>query len=277
MPMTDTQPGTAPTHAEQLAEAIRRAKSTRGVALIAYLAAGYPTLEAFPELLRTVTTEADVVEVGVPFSDPMADGATIQEASRQALANGVTLDWILSTLETLAKSADPPPAPIVLMSYLNPVLRFGMDRLADRAAAARVSGVILPDLPFDEADAIAAPLRDAGLAIVQMATPVTSDARLRQVLGASSGFLYAVTSTGTTGRGELDAGGVTDYLDRLRSAAAELSRDHPLPVCAGFGIRSAAQVRTLAPRADGIIVGSALIEAIGSGKDAAGFLRGLRD
>jgi tryptophan synthase alpha chain len=272
-----TQPSATQSPAHRLAAAIREAKTSRGVALIAYLTAGYPTLHAFPELLRAVAAEADVVEVGVPFSDPMADGVTIQDASRQALANGVTLEWILSTLETLASSADPPRAPIVLMSYLNPVLRFGMQPLARRAAAAGVSGVILPDLPFDEAHAIAAPLRDAGLAIVQMATPVTSDERLRQVMNASSGFLYAVTTTGTTGRGQLDAGGVTDYLDRLRAVARASNPEAPLPVCAGFGIRSAAQVRTLTPHADGIIVGSALIEAIASGEDAAGFVRNLRD
>lgn len=272
--MPDSSTNTTP--AAQLTQAIARARASRGVALIAYLTAGFPDRHAFPDLLRGVAQQADVIEVGVPFSDPMADGVTIQDASRQALADGVTLKWILDTLQAIAHSDQPITTPIVLMSYLNPVLRFGFDQLAARAAAAGVRGVILPDLPFDEAETLAAPLRDAGLAIVQMATPVTTDDRLDAIINASTGFLYAVTTTGTTGKGSLDASGAAAYLDHLRQHASAHDPAAPLPICAGFGIRNPDHVRALAPHADGVIVGSALIEAIANNQDPGAFLAHLR-
>lgn len=235
-------------------------------ALVAYLTAGYPTRAAFRGLLAEVAGAADVVEVGIPFSDPMADGATIQEASRVALEQGTSLAWVLDELASMPAAL---ATPVLLMSYMNPVLRFGFDKLAHCAAASRVSGVIIPDLPFDESVAVAAPLRAAGVAVVQMATPVSAAERVARVASGTEGFLYAVTTTGTTGRGTLDAAGVTGYLDGLRA----LSR---APVCAGFGIRSAAHVGALAGHCDGVIVGSALVEAIGRGESPGALLRSLR-
>ncbi|MAY74501.1 MAG: tryptophan synthase subunit alpha [Phycisphaerae bacterium] len=248
-------------------EAAIRSPKAGGPALVAYLTAGFPTRDAFAGLVQEVAGVADVVEIGIPFSDPMADGATIQDASRVALEQGASLGWALDALADAFPSG--PPAPLVLMSYLNPLLRFGMERLAERSVAACVSGVIVPDLPYDETDEVAGPLRERGMGVVQMATVVSSAERLRLVGEATSGFLYAVTSLGTTGSGSLDTSGVTRFLDDLRAITQA-------PVCAGFGIRTPDHVRSLAGHCDGVIVGSALVETIGSGGSAGAFLRSLR-
>ncbi|MGP1347887.1 MAG: tryptophan synthase subunit alpha [Phycisphaerales bacterium] len=274
--MADAAGPRALSGAERVSRAIHAAREARGVALVAYVTAGYPSRAAFGDVLRAVAAECDVVEVGVPFSDPMADGVTIQDASRVALADGVTVEWILGALESARADVG---VPVVLMSYLNPLLRFGMDRLAERAERAGVCGVIVPDLPYDEAESMGGALRSGGLAMVQMATPVTSEARLRSLVGACSGFVYAVTSTGTTGGGGLDAGSIAGQLESVRAVARErrdVAEGKGLPVCAGFGIRSGAQVAALKGRCDGVIVGSALVEAIGRGEDVGAFLRGLR-
>jgi tryptophan synthase alpha chain len=155
------------------------------------------------------------------------------------------------------------------MSYLNPLLAFGVERLAARAAECGVSGFIVPDLPLEESAELSDVLERAGLALVQLVSPLTPDARLRAVCAASRGFVYAVTTTGTTGREHALPRDLPAYLARVRAAAT-------LPVCAGFGIRRAEQVRDLAPHADGVIVGSALVEAIERGEDPEGFLRSLR-
>jgi len=234
-------------------------------ALVAYLTAGFPSRERFRDHLRALADAADVVEVGVPFTDPMADGVTIQRASLAALSQGVSLAWILEQIAAVRGLA----APLLLMSYLNPLLSFGIARLAECAARAGVSGFIVPDLPLDESRDLSAALAEHQLALVQMVTPVTEPQRLAQLCAASQGFVYAVTMTGTTGRNVAVPSGVLDYLDRVRAAS-------PLPVCAGFGIRSREQVERLAGHVDGVVVGSALIEVLERGEDAGAFLRGLR-
>jgi tryptophan synthase alpha chain len=207
-----------------------------------------------------------VIEIGLPFSDPMADGMTIQRSSRVALANGVTLDWMLAELAALANR---PRAPLLLMSYLNPLLAHGVGRLARDARAAGIAGFIVPDLPFEECAELRAALAAESLALVQMVTPVTPAPRLAMLARESQGFVYAVTMTGTTGRDVAVPDAVLEYLDRVRSAAG-------VPVCAGFGIRHAAQVARLAGHADGVIVGSALVEVLERDGDPAEFLRSLR-
>ena len=255
------QPGAA------ISEAIGRATSRSSPALVAFLTAGFPDRDSFGRHLATVTSAADVVEIGVPFSDPMADGATIQRASRVALEEGATLTWILAALVAQPAAGH---APRLLMSYLNPLLAFGFGRLARAAKKADVSGFIVPDLPWEEC----AELRDAlgreGIALVQMVTPVTPPGRLTMLATASQGFTYAVTSTGTTGRDVALADSTLDYLQQVRAASA-------VPVCAGFGIRSASQVARVARYADGVIVGSALVEAIERGDDAGAWLNSLRE
>ena len=158
--------------------------------------AAFRTAARFRESLAAVASAADVVEIGVPFTDPMADGMTIQRASHAALAAGFTLTWLLDDLAALPSRAE---TPLLLMSYLNPLLAYGIDRLPRAAAAAGVSGFIVPDLPHEESDELRAALDGAGLALVQMVTPVTPPARLRTLCADARGFVYAVTMTGTTG------------------------------------------------------------------------------
>jgi tryptophan synthase alpha chain len=250
---------------ERLADAIRTRTQEGSPALIAYLTAGFPRRADFGAQLAAVATVADVIEIGVPFTDPMADGVTIQRASTAALAQGVTLRWILEELTRL----DAGGAPRVLMSYLNPLLAFGVAALAEAAARAGVTGFIVPDLPLDESSELAAALAAQGLALVQMVTPVTEAKRLAALCAGSQGFVYAVTMTGTTGRNVAVPQEVLGYLDRVR-------RQSQLPVCAGFGIRSRAQVERLTGHVDGVVVGSALIEVLERGEDPAAWLRGLR-
>ncbi len=250
---------------ERISSTIRTAAARGQPALVAYLTAGFPSRERFREHLRALASAADVIEVGVPFTDPMADGVTIQRASLAALAQGVSLPWILEELAAL-RGIGPP---LLLMSYLNPLLAFGIARLAESAARAGVSGFIVPDLPLDESSELRAALDDRQLALVQMVTPVTEPQRLVQLCAGSEGFVYAVTMTGTTGRNVAVPAEVLEYLDRVRAIA-------PLPVCAGFGIRSREQVERLRGHVDGVVVGSALVEVLQRGEDPGAFLRGLR-
>lgn len=251
---------------DTIAGAIRGASSRGRPALVAFMTAGFPGRARFAADLLQIGEVADVIEIGVPFSDPMADGMTIQRSSRVALAGGVTLGWILAELTALPKR---PRAPLLLMSYLNPLLAHGTSKLPGEARAAGVSGFIVPDLPFEECAELRAALAAEGIALVQMVTPVTPQGRLELLARESQGFVYAVTMTGTTGKEVAVPDAVLDYLDRVRAASA-------VPVCAGFGIRNAAQVSRLAGHADGVIVGSALVEVLERGGDPAAFLRSLR-
>jgi tryptophan synthase alpha chain len=254
------------TPSEQISAAIRASNARGKPALVGYLTAGFPSRRQFKESLAVVAAECDVVEIGVPFSDPMADGATVQRASYAALLDGTTLPWILSELKSIAPRH---AAPIVLMSYLNPLLSLGLDRLPREAAAAGVAGFIVPDLPFEESGELNHALAQEGLALVQMVTPVTPSERLALLCREAKGFIYAVTMTGTTGKSVDVPADVLDYMDRVRQTAS-------VPVCAGFGIRSHAQVARLAPHVDGVVVGSALVEALEKGADVAAFLKSLR-
>lgn len=248
---------------ETITAAVREAGRQGRPAMVAFMTAGYPSRQRFGAQLTALCEVADVVEVGVPFTDPMADGLTIQRASQGALAEGVTLEWILDEIATLR-----PAAPLVLMSYLNPLLAFGYARLAERAAEAGVAGFIVPDLPLDESGPFARTLEDLGLGLIQLVTPVTTDARLAQACRASRGFVYAVTVTGITG-GDADRDdGLAKYLQRVADHAV-------VPVCAGFGVRTPQQVEKIAAHADGVIVGSALIESLEKGEDPAAFIRWL--
>jgi tryptophan synthase alpha chain len=256
----------APAGGARLERAIRGHGDAAGLALAAFLTAGFPKRERFREDLARVASAADVVEIGVPFTDPMADGMTIQRASHAALAQGVSLSWILEELTALAPR---PTAPLLLMSYLNPLLAYGLGRLPRAARAAGVAGVIVPDLPFEECADLRSALQAAGVGLVQMVTPVTPPERLAMLCREAQGFIYAVTMTGTTGKAVSVPDEVIDYLRLVKSLA-------PIPVCAGFGIRGREQVERLRDHVDGVIVGSALVEVLERGEDPVAFLRGLR-
>jgi tryptophan synthase alpha chain len=252
--------------AAEITAAIRRAGERDRPAIVAFLTAGFPSRQQFAANLATIAGAADVVEIGVPFTDPMADGMTIQRASHAALSEGVTLRWILKQLaESEARAA-----PRLLMSYLNPLLAFGLNELPEAAARAGVSGFIVPDLPHEESGDLGDALRTRGLALVQMVTPVTPPVRRRTLCAASEGFVYAVTMTGTTGRASAVPDEVIRYLDDVRADAS-------LPVCAGFGIRNREQVARLRGHVDGVIVGSALVECLERGADPGRFLRSLHE
>ena len=250
---------------ERVTSAIRAANEAGRTGLVPFVTAGYPEPGDFISTLKTVASVGDVVEVGIPFSDPMADGMTIQRSSFEALQKGVTLAWIFDELEK-AGGFD---APLVMMSYLNPLLAFGYEKLADRALETGVCGFIVPDLPFEESEEIRSVLEDRGLGLIQLVTPATPDERLKTLCDASRGFVYPVTITGITGG---DAGLPDDlagYLDKVSGIAG-------IPVCAGFGIRQASDVAAVGAHAAGAIVGSALVEVLERGEDPTGFLNALR-
>ncbi len=251
---------------DTISAAIRAAAKENRPAVVAFMTAGFPDRNGFRDHLRAIASSADVVEIGIPFTDPMADGMTIQRASHAALAGGFTLPWLLDELEHMQPR---PEAPLLLMSYLNPLLACGLERLPAAARRAGVAGFIIPDLPYEESEEMRAALDREGLALVQMVTPVTPPERMKMLCAASQGFVYAVTMTGTTGRSVAVPEEVLAYMDRVREAS-------PVPVCAGFGIRSAEQVARMRGHVDGVVVGSALVEVLERREDPAAFLRSLQ-
>jgi len=250
----------------RISAAIFAARKAGKVALVPFMTAGYPDKDGFIKTLREVAAAGDVVELGVPFSDPLADGVTIQRSSHAAIEAGVSLRWILAEL---TKAGDV-GAPLVLMSYLNPLLAYGYQKLADDAAAAGVCGFIIPDLPLEESDELLAALDTQGLALIQLVTPATPDDRMQRLCAASKGFIYAVTIKGITGGDQAMPAEVTSYLDRVKAAAGNS------PVCAGFGVRTPEQVQSLGAHAEGVIVGSALVEQLEAGNSPTAFLKQLR-
>jgi len=250
---------------ERISAALNGAVAAGRVGLVPYLTAGYPDKNEFVATVKKIAAVGDVIEVGVPFSDPMADGVTIQRSSRIALEQGVSLRWILAELA----SAGTIGAPIVLMSYLNPLLVYGYEALAEDCVKAGVCGFIVPDLPLEEGDEFRAALDEQGLALIQLVTPATPDDRMARLCAASKGFIYAVTIRGITGGTSELPDEVPAYLDRVKAQT-------DIPVCAGFGVRQAAQVESLGKHADGVIVGSALVEQLEAGNDPVEFLESLR-
>jgi tryptophan synthase alpha chain len=250
---------------DTISEALRAAAREGQPALVGFLTAGYPSKSQFREHLQAIAAGSHVVEICVPFTDPMADGVTVQRSSHAALAQGVSLRWILEELGGMPRLS----TPLLLMSYLNPLLAYGLERLAEAAARAHVAGFIVPDLPYDESSDLRRALDAQGLALVQMVTPVTKPDRMKLVCESSQGFVYAVTMTGTTGKNVAVPEEVISYLDRVRS----LSK---VPVCAGFGIRNREQVERMRGHVDGVVIGSALVEVLERGANPTEWLRALR-
>ena len=244
-------------------------------ALITYLAAGDPDLETTAFLLRLLDREGvDLLEVGIPFSDPLADGPVIQQAGQRALSGGATLKKILALLKTLAPEIR---APRVLMGYMNSLIAYGLEAFADDSAAAGVSGVIVPDLPFHQSEELASLLKERNMDFILMVTPNTTDERLKAIAEKASGFLYCVSTLGVTGDSVNAGTPLKEYTDRVRAVTS-------LPLALGFGVNSPEKARLAAEAADGVIVGSALIsllEPCGTDrncleKKAVPFLRSLQ-
>lgn len=223
-------------------------------ALVPFITAGDPSLEAtVPVMHALVRAGADVIELGVPFSDPMADGPSIQRSSERAIERGAGLRYVLRCVAAFRENdAD---TPVVLMGYLNPIEILGADAFARDAAAAGVDGVLLVDLPPEEAGPNRAAFNAAGLDLISLAAPTTTEERLARLAAESQGYLYYVSFAGVTGGSQLD---VTDVLKRAGDLRARAS----VPVLVGFGIRDAASAAALAPAADGVVVGSALVDAL---------------
>lgn len=235
-----------------ISQAFQRAKSQGRAAFIPYVAGGHPDMDTCAQLVKALDEGgADIIEIGVPFSDPVADGPVIQEASKLALDAGATPAGILELLASLKNSV---AAPLVIMTYYNPMLAMGLERFAQQAVQAGVAGVIVPDLPPEEAGPWIDASRKNNLDTIFLVTPGTSEARLQVVLEVCSGFLYYVSMYGVTG-GALDlpperlAG-----IQRVREAAGEL------PVAVGFGVSTPEQAKAIGRVADGVIVGSALVK-----------------
>ncbi len=228
-------------------------------ALIGYLTAGDPNPETSFEILRAACTAGlDVLELGVPFSDPTADGPVIQEASVRALQAGMTLT---KTLEMAARLRAESDIPIMLFGYYNPLFKYGLERLAKAAEKAGVDGLLVVDLPPEEAGPLKTALQGTDIQIVFLVAPTTRSDRVQKIAQETGGFLYLITKAGTTGGGGLD-------YDAIARHAAEVKAVSPLPVCLGFGIRNGADAAKLAPMADGVIVGSTLVNVIGQAPTA---------
>jgi tryptophan synthase alpha chain len=232
-------------------EHLRRARRT---ALMPYLTMGYPLRESALDLAPAVVAAgADLIELGVPFSDPLADGATIQAAAQQALINGMTLSLCLEQAAELR--AQGMTVPFVLMGYYNPILQMGLQPFAQRAVAAGIDGVIVPDLPPEEAEPLHSALRNHGIALVLLVAPTEDRERIQLVAGHSDGFLYLVSLTGVTGARDQLPAGLAAFVAHTRAATH-------LPLAVGFGISTPDQAARVARIADGVIVGSALVKAV---------------
>lgn len=237
----------------RLSETFARLRAQHAPGLVTYVTAGDPDLPRTEGILRALDRGgADVLEVGVPFSDPLADGPVIQRATERALASGTTLAGVLDLIGRVRADVR---APIVIFSYANPILRFGAERFADRAHEVGVDGVLVLDLPIEEAADFRAMLAGRGIDTILLLSPTTSDERLRKAASLGSGFLYAISRLGVTGVRDAIAAGAEDMVRRIRAVS-------DLPVALGFGISRPQHVREVGQWADAAVVGSALVNVI---------------
>jgi tryptophan synthase alpha chain len=231
-------------------------------ALVPFITAGDPDPETSLEILKVLPAAgADVIELGMPFTDPMADGPAIQASSQRALGAGQTLRKTLAMVRAFRGADD--VTPLVLMGYYNPIYVYGVPRFLAEAQAAGVDGLIVVDLPPEEDDELCIPALEAGLNFIRLATPTTDDRRLPAVLANTSGFVYYVSITGITGAAAPDTGRAVEAVKRIK-------RHTSLPVAVGFGVKTAAHARAIATGADGVAVGSALVDAIRTSLDVSG-------
>jgi tryptophan synthase alpha chain len=247
-----------------------RLKAEGKKAFVAYVMAGDPDYDTSVEIVKALPgAGVDIIELGMPFTDPMADGETIQLAGQRALEGGQTLDKTLQIARELRKGDD--KTPIVMMGYFNPIYSRGVDTFLAQAKEAGIDGLIIVDLPPEEDDELCIPAQKAGLNFIRLATPTTDGKRLPKVLQNTSGFVYYVSITGITGAAEADAAQVAPEVARIKAAT-------DLPVIVGFGIKTPGAAQSIAGIADGCVVGSAIVAQIAAGKpvaEIADFVAGL--
>ncbi|HEY3158744.1 MAG TPA: tryptophan synthase subunit alpha [Vicinamibacterales bacterium] len=237
----------------RLESTFARLREANSPGLVTYITAGDPDLDRTAGILRALDRAgADVLEVGVPFSDPLADGPVIQRATERALAAGTTLTGVLDLLNSLRAEI---AAPVVIFSYANPILRLGAERFADRAREAGIDGVLVLDLPIEEAEEFRTMLARRGIDTILLLSPTTTDDRLRRAAALGSGFLYAISRLGVTGARDALAVGAREMVERIRKVS-------DLPVALGFGISKPDHVREVGQWADAAVVGSALVDVI---------------
>lgn len=242
---------------KSIAQQFEHLEAAGDKAFIAYIMAGDGGLSNLKDqILQLESAGVSIVELGIPFSDPVADGPAIQEAGKRALAEGVTLKDVLTAV---AGFKDEVNIPIVIMTYANPVLRLGVGHFAALCEEAGISGVIIPDVPYEEAAEFEVPLKRLDIALIRFVTLTSSKARMEEVLKTAEGFVYAVTVNGTTG--------VRDGFDESLGAHLEaVRRVSPVPVCAGFGIKTREQAEEIGAHCDGVIVGSRIVELMHAGQ-----------
>lgn len=238
-------------------------------AFVTYVMAGDPTYETSLEVVKGLPAAGvDVIELGLPFTDPMADGPTIQLAGQRALAQGMTLKKTLALAAEFRKDDD--TTPIVLMGYYNPIYSHGVAAFLNDAKAAGIDGLIVVDLPPEEDEELCIPAQDAGINFIRLATPTTDDKRLPKVLQNTSGFLYYVSITGITGAAEANASAVAPEVARIKAST-------DIPVCVGFGIKTPDAAQAIGKVADGVVVGSAIVSLLGDGKSPAEVLSFVKE
>jgi tryptophan synthase alpha chain len=239
---------------QRIAATFERLQAQGRKALIPYVTAGDPYADVTPALMRALADGgADVIELGVPFSDPMADGPVIQQAAERALAKGIGMPQVLEIVREFRRSDD--VTPVVLMGYANPVERYGVERFVVDAQAAGVDGVLIVDYPPEECEAFAAQLQAAGMDPIFLLAPTSTEARMAHVGRIASGYVYYVSLKGVTGAGHLDTGAVAAMVPRIRAHVS-------VPVGVGFGIRDAASARAVGEVADAVVIGSRLVQLL---------------
>jgi len=247
-------------------------KSQGKKAFVAYVMAGDPDFDTSLEVVRGLPgAGVDIIELGLPFTDPMADGSAIQLAGQRALEGGMTLDKTLALAAAFREQDN--TTPIVLMGYYNPIYSKGVDNFLEAAKKAGVDGLIVVDLPPEEDAELCLPAQAAGMNFIRLATPTTDDKRLPRVVQNTSGFVYYVSITGITGSAEADAGDVAPEVERIQKASG-------LPVIVGFGVNTPAKAEAIASVADGVVVGSAIVSKIADGlpvEDVLSFVKTLSD
>ncbi|MCL4869138.1 MAG: tryptophan synthase subunit alpha [Anaerolineae bacterium] len=244
---------------ERIAAAFQQAHTTQTAALMPYYTLGYPDRERSLEVIQAIAPYADLLELGVPFSDPIADGPTIQRTTQKSLEAGTTLAGCLEMMRELRQQDV--TIPVLLMGYVNPMMAYGEERLVRDAAAAGVDGFIVPDLPLEEASFLGQLCIEAGLALISFLAPTTDPQRMEKILGQAKGFVYMVSVTGITGARRQLANNLPAFVSQIKAKS-------PVPVAVGFGISTPEQAAAVGQFADGVIVGSALINAVDEGGEA---------